>query len=113
MATAVLPHAHTQPHEIHLHQISPNTADQLTALLDQADRYADHRDLTASALLHAQAITLIGIRPPASGELARCTCQDCYCTAVFDAAKARTYRDGTVEFAQCPTCADEHRIESD
>ncbi|KIF66252.1 hypothetical protein HY68_36705 [Streptomyces sp. AcH 505] len=114
MATAVLPHAQTRPCEIQLHRLAPGTAAKASALLDQADHEADNRNLTASALLHGQVIDLIGIRPPASGELARCSCQNCYgCTRVFDAVKARTYRDGTVEFVQCETCADEHRIESD
>ncbi|MEV4975601.1 hypothetical protein [Streptomyces scopuliridis] len=110
---SVISPAHAQPREIHLHQLNPCTADQLNQLLDQADEYADHRELTASALLHAQAIRLIGIRPPASGELARCTCQACYCTAVFAAEHARTYIDGTVEFVQCEICADEHRLTGD
>jgi hypothetical protein len=110
---AVMTHAHPLPTEIHLHHLSPHTADELNQLLDTADNLADRHDLTASALLHAQAIQLIGIRPPVSGELARCTCQGCYCTAVFDADKARCYLDGTVEFVQCETCADEHRIYSD
>ncbi|WP_331764463.1 hypothetical protein [Streptomyces anulatus] len=113
MGHAVMTHAPTQPSEIHPHHLSAPIADQVNELLDQADRYADNRELTASALLHAQVISLTGIRPPASGELARCTCQACYCGCIFDAAKARTYLDGTVEFVQCIRCADEHRLTGD
>ncbi|MFB7222394.1 hypothetical protein [Streptomyces sp. NPDC056227] len=113
MANAVMTHAPTQPREIHLHRLAAPIADQVNELLDQADWHADHLELSASALLHRQAIQLIGIRPPASGELARCTCQNCHCGAIFDANKARTYMDGTVEFVQCETCADEHRRTGD
>ncbi|MFI6055468.1 hypothetical protein ACIBCO_35950 [Streptomyces violascens] len=73
-----------------------------TALLDDAETAADNRELTPCRNLHARAAGLIGIQPPASGELARCTCQG-YCEAVFDADHARTYLDGTVDFVQCPT----------
>ncbi|MEU9849298.1 hypothetical protein [Streptomyces sp. NPDC047985] len=110
---SVISPARTRPTEIHPHHLPTTIADQADELLDQADWYADHRNLTASALIHAQVIQLIGIRPPASGELARCTCQNCYCAAIFDAAKAHTYLDGTVEFVQCETCADEHRLTGD
>lgn len=110
---SVTTHARTQPTVVHPHHLAAPIADQLTELLDQADWFADRHELSTSALLHTQAITLIGIRPPASGELARCTCQNCYCEAVFDAAKARTHMDGTVEFVQCETCADEHRLTGD
>ncbi|MFE4915891.1 hypothetical protein ACFRCX_30780 [Streptomyces sp. NPDC056652] len=111
---SVISPAHTQPREIHLHQLNPLIADQLNHLLDQADEYADHRELTASALLHTQAIRLIGIRPPASGELARCTCENCWdCDTVYDAAHARCYTSLGIEFVQCPRCADEHRIASE
>ncbi|WP_093803937.1 hypothetical protein [Streptomyces sp. Wb2n-11] len=78
-------------------------------LMDDADTAAEHRELTSYGLLHAQAANLIGIRTPACGELARCTCMKCYCDAIFDAAKARTYLDGSVEVVQCETCAGEHR----
>ncbi|MFD7855226.1 hypothetical protein ACFV6B_13200 [Streptomyces microflavus] len=113
MGHAVMTHAPTQPSEIHPHHLSAPIADQVNELLNQADDYADRRELTASALLHAQAIRLIGIRPPASGELTRCTCQACYCSCIFDAATARTYLDGTIEFVQCTRCADEHRLTGD
>ncbi|MFE7111717.1 hypothetical protein ACFU98_29840 [Streptomyces sp. NPDC057575] len=113
MAIAVMTHAPTQPREIHPHRLAAPIADQVNELLDQADQHTDRLELSASALLHRQAIQLIGIRPPDSGELARCTCQNCYCGAIFDAAKARTYLDGTVEFVQCETCADEHRLTGD
>ena len=99
--------------EIHLHRLPETTQFAFEDLKDRADEYADRRELTASALLHAQAAALIGIQLPASGELARCTCQACFCDCVFDAAKARTYTDGTVEFVQCPQCADEHRRTGD
>jgi NAD-dependent SIR2 family protein deacetylase len=101
------------PKEIHLHQLPAHIHTQFTELMDRADWYADHRELSTSQLLHAQAAELIGMRLPASGELARCTCQGCYCTCAFDAAHARTYTDGTVEFVQCPQCADEHRLTGD
>lgn len=109
MANAVMTHAPTQPSEIHLHRLPRTIQAAFDDLMDEADRAADHLDLATYAKRHRAAIKLIGIRRPACGELARCTCQDCYCTAVFDAAKARTYMDGTVEFVQCETCADEHR----
>ncbi|MGW2844416.1 hypothetical protein [Streptomyces sp. NPDC001274] len=110
---SVISPARTHPAVVHPHRLPTHIADQADQLLDQADEHADHRDLTTSALIHAMVIRLIGIRPPASGELARCTCQACYCGAIFDAAKARTYMDGTVEFVQCETCADEHRLTGD
>lgn len=113
MGHAVMTHAPTQPSEIRTHHLPTALATHIDELLDQADEYADRRELTASALIHAQVIRLIGIRPPASGELARCTCQGCYCDRIYDAAKARTYLSGTVEFAQCPYCADEHRLTGD
>jgi hypothetical protein len=113
MGHAVMTHTPTQPREVHPHRLSATIANQVNELLDQADQLAGHRELVASALLHQQAITLIGIRPPASGELARCTCTNCYCAAIFDAAKARTHLDGTVELVQCETCADEHRLTGD
>lgn len=113
MGHAVMTHTQNQPREIHPHRLSASIAAQVNELLDQADQYADNRELAASAILHRQVIDLIDIRPPASGELARCTCQACYCAAIFDAAKARTYMDGTVEFVQCETCADEHRLTGD
>src|SRR5690242_1112316 len=87
MGHAVMTHTQNQPGEVHLDTLPHTIQDAFDALMDQADQAADHRDLTAYALLHDQAIRLIGIRPPASGELARCTCQNCYCTAVFDANK--------------------------
>ena len=113
MANTLMTHAPTQPTVIHPHHLPATLANQVDQLLDQADQHADHRELSASALLHAQVIRLIGIRPPASGELARCTCQACYCSAIFDASKAHTYLDGTVEFVQCETCADEHPLTGD
>ncbi|WP_331746699.1 hypothetical protein [Streptomyces sp. NBC_00842] len=113
MANAVMTHAPIQPREIHPHRLAAPIAEQVDALLNQADWHADRLELSASALLHHQAIQLIGIRPPASGELARCSCQNCYCSAIFDAAKARTYMDGPIEFVQCETCADEHRLTGD
>ncbi|MFJ5294505.1 hypothetical protein [Streptomyces sp. NPDC088348] len=106
-------HAHTLPSEIQLHHLSTTTADTARELLEDADREASQHNLSAAALIHAQAAQLIGIRLPASGELALCTCQGCYCSTVHDAAKSRCYLDGTVEFVQCETCADEHRIYSD
>ncbi|MFD4795932.1 hypothetical protein [Streptomyces anulatus] len=108
MGHAVMTHAPTQPSEIHPHHLPATLATLVDELLDQANEYADNRELTASAILHAQVISLTGIRPPASGELTRCTCQACYCGCIFDAAKAHTYLDGTVEFVQCIRCADEH-----
>ena len=96
------------PAEVHTHQLPPHTALAFEELMNRADTLADHHELTASALLHAQAAVLIGIALPASGELARCTCQACYCTCAFDAAKAATYLDGTIWFVQCPGCADDH-----
>ncbi|THA22732.1 hypothetical protein E6R18_32825 [Streptomyces sp. A1277] len=113
MGHAVMTHTQNQPGEVHLDALPHTIQDAFDALMDQADQAADHRDLTAYALLHDQATRLIGIRPPASGELARCTCQSCYCTAVFDANKARCYMDGPIEFVQCETCADEHRLTGD
>ncbi|MFJ3699577.1 hypothetical protein ACIPW9_36550 [Streptomyces sp. NPDC090052] len=110
---AVMTHAHPLPTEIHLHHLNPRVADQLVELLEDADEQAAQHNLTAAALLHAQATQLIGIRPPASGELTRCTCEGCYCTTVFDAAAARCYTSLGIEFVQCETCADEHRIYSD
>ncbi|WP_031030086.1 MULTISPECIES: hypothetical protein [unclassified Streptomyces] len=113
MGHALMTHAPTQPSEIHPHHLPATLATLVDELLDQANEYADRRELTASAILHAQVISLTGIRPPASGELTRCTCQACYCGCIFDAAKARTYLDGTVEFVQCIRCADEHRLTGD
>jgi NAD-dependent SIR2 family protein deacetylase len=113
MATAVIPHTFRQPREIKLHQLPAPVADQLNHLLDTADQHAGNHDLAAYVLLHAQAINLIGIRPPARGELARCTCQACYCDTVFDEQHARYYLDGTVEFIQCPGCVDDHLIHVD
>ncbi|MFJ1782468.1 hypothetical protein ACIOKA_37815 [Streptomyces anulatus] len=108
MGHAVMTHAPTQPSEIRAHHLTPTLANLVDELLDQANEYADRHELTASALLHAQVIHLIGIKPPAEGELTRCTCQGCYCDRIFDATKAHTYMDGTIEFVQCPYCADEH-----
>lgn len=106
---SVISHARaTLPTEVHLRRLPATTQYELEDLLDRADWHADHRELTASQLLHAEAATLIGIRLPTSGELARCTCQGCYCTCVFDAAHARSYQDGTIWFVQCPGCADDH-----
>ncbi|PVC80563.1 hypothetical protein DBP19_36105 [Streptomyces sp. CS090A] len=113
MGHAVMTHAPTQPSLIRTTNLTTTLATQVDDLLNQADDYADNRELTASTLIHAQVIHLIGIRPPASGELARCTCQGCYCDRIYDAAAARTYMDGTVEFAQCPYCADEHPLTGD
>jgi hypothetical protein len=113
MGHAVMTHAPKQPHAVYPHQLSAPIADQVNNLLDQANEHADHHNLTASALLHAQAIRLTGIRPPASGELARCTCTTCYCDAIFDAAKARSVQDGRFWIVQCETCADEHRLTGD
>ncbi|MEU0837153.1 hypothetical protein [Streptomyces sp. NPDC005969] len=113
MAIAVMTHAPTQPREIHLHRLSRTTQAAFADLMDEADRAADHLDLATYAKRHRTAIKLIGIRPPASRELAQCSCQNCYCTAVFDADKAHCYMDGPVEFVQCETCADEHRLTGD
>jgi hypothetical protein len=113
MANAVMTHAPTQPREIHLHRLPRTTQAAFDDLMDRADQAAEHRELTAYAVLHHQAIQLIGIRPPASGELARCTCTACYCTAVFDADKARCYMDGPIEFVQCETCFDRHELTGD
>ncbi|MFD9721049.1 hypothetical protein [Streptomyces sp. NPDC059076] len=95
------------PTEAALHQLPLATQDTFEHLWARAEQEADHRNLTAYALLHAQAATLIGIRHPARGELARCTCP-CYCDTVFDAMNARTYLDGHTERVQCPGCADDH-----
>ncbi|WP_331764796.1 hypothetical protein [Streptomyces sp. NBC_01238] len=113
MAIAVMPHAPIQPREIHPHRLPRTVQVAFDDLMAKADRAADHRDLATYADRHHEAIQLIGIRPPASGELAQCSCQNCYCGAIFDAATARTYMDGTVEFVQCETCADEHRLTGD
>ncbi|MFJ2279175.1 hypothetical protein ACIOEZ_34065 [Streptomyces sp. NPDC087866] len=113
MGHAVMTHTPNQATEIHLDRLPSSIQDAFDALMDQADKAAEHRDFTAYALLHKQAGHLIGIHRPASGELARCTCQNCYCTRVFDANKARCYMDGQIEFVQCETCADEHRLTGD
>jgi hypothetical protein len=113
MANAVMTHAPTQPREIHLHRLPRTIQAAFDDLMDKADRAADHRDLATYADRHLEAIELIGIRLPADGELARCTCQNCYCTAVFDAAQAHTYMDGRIEFVQCETCFDRHELTGD
>ena len=113
MANAVITRAHSKPREIKLHLLPDPVADELNRLLDQADQHAENRDLAAYHLLHAQAVALIGIRQPARGELARCTCQACYCDTVFDEHQARYYLDGTVEYIQCPGCVDDHFIHVD
>lgn len=115
MSVAVISPAQTKalPAEIHLHRLPATTQYAFEDLKARADWHADRHELSTSQLLHAEAADLIGIRLPASGELAQCTCQGCYCTCVFDAAQARTYTDGTVEFVQCPQCADEHRRTGD
>lgn len=112
MTTAVMPHPR-RPREIHLNQLPKATATELEHLLDQAEQHADRREMALYQHLHAQAIQLIGIQPPTDGELARCTCQGCYCDTIFDARHARYYVSGTVEFVQCPGCDDDHRIYSD
>ncbi|MET7713742.1 hypothetical protein [Streptomyces sp. NPDC005407] len=111
---SVISPARALPAEIHLHQLPEHIHTQFDQLMDRADQHAERHELSASALLHTQAAQLIGIRLPDSGELTRCTCQGCYCTCAFDAAQARTYLDGTIEFVQCPGCADDHpRTEDD
>ncbi|MFE6126684.1 hypothetical protein ACFQ6Q_00205 [Streptomyces sp. NPDC056437] len=95
--------------EVHLHQLPRTVQDTFAKVWADADAAADHLELVSYERLHIRAAELIGLRLPASRELACCTCQRCWCDVVFDAAKARTYLDGTVEFVQCPGCADDHR----
>lgn len=109
MATAVLPHAQL-PTEVQLHRIPQHLADQFTVLMDRADQAISLYEIRP---LHAQAAQLIGMRLPDSQDIVKCNCENCYCQRVFDANKARTYMNGSVEFVQCPVCADEHRITSD
>ncbi|MFG2676968.1 hypothetical protein [Streptomyces sp. NPDC048445] len=113
MGHAVMTHTQNQPTVIHLNRLPRTTQDAYEYLMDKADQAADRLDLHAYAERHNEAIQLLGICPPDGGELARCTCTNCYCEAVFDAAKARTHMNGTVEFVQCETCADEHRLTGD
>jgi hypothetical protein len=110
MTTALVPCALNRPATIQLDTLPATVQDAFERLWDQADHAAGQRDLTAYALLHANAAVLLGIRLPASGELARCTCPACYCAAVFDARDAATHLDGTVERVQCPDCTDAHRL---
>lgn len=111
MATAVLPHAQTLPAEVELHRIPTHLAGQFTDLMDQAETAISPFEIRP---LHAQAAQVIGLRLPASGEIALCTCPaGCYCDRVFDANVARTHQDGTVEWVQCEPCADEHRLTGD
>lgn len=109
MGHAVMTHTQNQATVIHLDRLPRTTQDAFEYLMDKADQAADRLDLHAYAERHQEAIQLLGIRRPADGELARCTCTNCYCEAIFDAAKARTYMVGSVELVQCETCADEHR----
>lgn len=110
MATALLPHTQNLPTEVELHRIPTHLADQFTALMDRADQAISLYEIRP---LHAQAAQLIGLQLPASQDIVQCTCGGCYCDRVFDARKARTYQDGTVERVQCPVCADEHRLTGD
>lgn len=100
---------HALPPEIHLDQLPAHTAQTFESLWNAAETAADNRELVSYAGFHAQAITVIGIQPPDSGELARCTCPGCWtCDTVFDAAQAHTHMDGSIEFVQCPGCHDDH-----
>ncbi|MGW5529468.1 hypothetical protein [Streptomyces xanthochromogenes] len=113
MTMTLVPHTQKLLTSIKLDTLPAPVQDQFDEIWKAAEQAADHRELTAYAALHAQAARLIGLRLPATGELARCTCPACYCTRIFDAAHARTHLDGTVEFVQCEHCADIHLLTGD
>lgn len=110
MATALLPHAQILPTEVQLHQVPKRIADQFIDLMDKADQAISLYEIRP---IHAQAAQLIGMRLPASQDIVQCNCGACWCDRVVDANTVRTYMNGTVEFVQCETCADEHRLTGD
>jgi hypothetical protein len=110
MTTSVLPHAQTLPTEVQLHRVPKHIADQFDDLMHRADQAISLYEIRP---IHAQAAQLIGMQLPDSQDIVKCNCGGCYCDRVIDAKTARTYMNGTVEFVQCPACADEHRITSD
>lgn len=108
MTLAALVPCAQKPTEIHPDQLTSAIRDAFDKLMNHADQAAQSHQLDFAAHLHRQAADLIGIQLPASGELAVCDCQDCYCGRIVDAAKLRSYLDGTVWFTQCEHCTDDH-----
>lgn len=111
MVITLVPHTQ-KPAEVHLLALHPQIQSAFNDLLNQAAGL----DRTQDAFyrrLHQEAADTIGVRLPASRELARCTCEGCHCDIAFDADHARYYTSYRIEFVQCPACADEHRIYSD
>jgi hypothetical protein len=107
MTPAVMTHTPIQATEVRLHRIPTHIADQFHQVMDQAEHVISTHEIRA---LHAQAALLIGMALPASREIVRCNCQGCYCDRVVDARTVRTYLNGTVEFVQCETCAEDHYL---
>jgi hypothetical protein len=87
---------------------------QLDELLHQADTAGtlDHFNTLMSAATRAA-----GLSTP-SGEITKCACPRCYCTALFDphAPEAHAFGEPTsynLGRQQCPRCADEHLATED
>lgn len=71
---------------------------------------ATQRENTAYFVLHREAAHILGLPIPESGEFAICTCR-CGCQRIHDAHHTAIYSHGNgTETAQCPDCADDHRI---
>ena len=90
-----------------LSDLDPTVREAFEGLLHEAISTVDN---TAYFSLHRDAARAIGMVAPASGELAVCTCE-CGCDQIHDGYHSATYQPGNGrEIAQCPDCADTHRI---
>lgn len=89
-----------------------NAFDQAMQQADTAGTNDTYRQAMADAILAA------GINPPASRNIARCSCYTdpggCGCSAIFDShlpgavVTATNAPDGNLSALQCPTCGHDH-----
>ncbi|RSS35234.1 hypothetical protein, partial [Streptomyces sp. WAC08241] len=90
-------------------KLGPTHQAHFDSFMEQAD---NTRDATTYAFLMAAAALAAGIPLPASGEITKCACPHCYCTAIFDThtpglivVETSTYN---LPRLQCTDCADDH-----
>lgn len=112
MANAVMTHAPTQATTVEYTALPTHIQDRFDALMGQADNVTNNEDYR---LLMVVAATLVGIRLPDGGEIAKCACPNCWdCDRIFDAnhpdahpfGESDGYNLGRI---QCDNCADQHR----
>ena len=99
------------PTELPLNQVPAPQQERVEHLFEAARQAPDNTTYFACMTLIA---IHAGIRLPAHGELALCTCESCDCGLLFDGDHAATYQpDATTdtETVQCPDCHDEHPAE--